>query len=56
MECHAKKFTTVFGKVDSIQANIRKNQAETAHCMKEIAKLRKDLIQQEDTVEAGEIT
>lgn len=48
MDTHAKKFTTVFGKVDSIQASLKKNETDTAYCIKEIAKLREDLIQQED--------
>lgn len=48
MDTHAKKFTAVFSKVDSIQLSLKKNETETAHCIKEIAKLREDLIQQED--------
>lgn len=48
MDTHDKKFTTVFGKVDSIQASLKKNETDTAHCLKEIDKLREDLIQQED--------
>lgn len=39
MDSHAKKFTTVFGKVDSIQANFKKQEIDTAYCIKEISKL-----------------
>lgn len=48
MDSHAKKFTTVFGKVDRIQANQIKNETDTAYCMKEIAKLLEELITKED--------
>uniref|UniRef100_A0AAV2J6M5 Uncharacterized protein n=1 Tax=Knipowitschia caucasica TaxID=637954 RepID=A0AAV2J6M5_KNICA len=48
MDTHAKKFTTVFNKVDSIQANLRKNETDTARCWEEIKKLRENLTEQED--------
>uniref|UniRef100_A0AAV2K9Q4 LINE-1 type transposase domain-containing 1 n=2 Tax=Knipowitschia caucasica TaxID=637954 RepID=A0AAV2K9Q4_KNICA len=48
MASHDKKFDTVFNKMETIQANQRKNETETARCLKELAKLREDLVGQED--------
>ncbi|KAJ8378758.1 hypothetical protein AAFF_G00236780 [Aldrovandia affinis] len=47
-ETHAKKFDTVFNKIDSMQVDLRKNEKETSSCFAEVTKLRKKLNDLED--------
>ncbi|KAI4829215.1 hypothetical protein KUCAC02_023274 [Chaenocephalus aceratus] len=45
---HAKKFDTVFNKIDSIQVAMRKNEKETSTCIMEVTKMRRKLNELED--------
>ncbi|KAJ4931084.1 hypothetical protein JOQ06_025383, partial [Pogonophryne albipinna] len=45
---HAKKFDTVFNKIDSIQVAVRKNEKETSTCIMEVTKMRRKLNELED--------
>lgn len=47
-DIHAKKFSTVFNQIDSIHANLRKNEKETSACSAEVTKLQKKLDDLED--------
>lgn len=47
-DIHAKKFSTVFNQIDSIQANLRKNEKETSACSAEVTKLQRKLDDLED--------
>ncbi|KAK1906442.1 LINE-1 type transposase domain containing protein 1 [Dissostichus eleginoides] len=45
---HAKKFDTVFNKIDSIQVAVRRNEKETSLCIMEVTKMRRKLNELED--------
>lgn len=47
-DTHAKKFNTVFNKIDSIQTNLHKNEKDTKTCLTEMTQLRKKLNDLED--------
>lgn len=47
-DIHAKKFDTVFSKIENIQINLRKNEKDTGSCLAELTKLRKKINDLED--------
>lgn len=47
-DSHAKKISTVFSKIDNIQASLRKNEKDTSSCLTEMTNLHKKLTDLED--------
>lgn len=47
-DIHAKKFSTVFNQIDSIQVSLRKTEKETSFCVAEVTKLQKKFDELED--------
>lgn len=47
-DIHAKKLSTVFKKIDDIQASLRQNERDNNYCLMEVTKLQKKVNELED--------